>query len=79
MEGGARADRVESGGRWGSEGRRWVAGRKRTAADAVAREPVRPISWEREEDPVILKSISLKIKNKLIFQRDKFNNFKKSE
>jgi len=25
VEGGARADRVESGGRWGSEGRRWVA------------------------------------------------------
>jgi len=25
VEGGARADRVGSGGRWGSEGRRWVA------------------------------------------------------
>jgi hypothetical protein len=25
VKGGARADRVESGGRWGSEGRRWVA------------------------------------------------------
>jgi len=31
VEGGARADRVGSGGRWGSEGRRWVAVPKKRA------------------------------------------------